>query len=471
MPQLLHVPDEILHRILTCVSEVDHGTLFKAAAVNRQLNSIATPLLVRYFKADFVRHIELLALHLLRYPELRKNVRRLELDYLTTWGDRKFDRIHPQISPNELNELAEAAIDAWPALAETTNWVERIRFGVGDAIATLVLTWAINLTHLDLTVPCFNPLDRELVLLMWVAQVVRRYQSNPDKTLEALPLMKLTHFSIAHWDTEDYLDSRYSAPFFYLPNVKTFLGRRIGCGSRPSSGRGREHATDAIVPLAAPQDSYITTFPKGTSNVEEVSLKDADPSSPGLPYLVLACRNLTRLYWCTDGVIENEQTISSNTLARLFMHHSDTLKELSICWVDPPDFYPPEEPSHGPTTLPECFQYLKSLEDLAAPMHLIFRDEGTPETGTDIYTLGSLPQSLKILRPESVTRPPCVINGLEKLLQACGPEGQFPAFRELNLFSALDREENPEGVAGLERLAATKGVDITWSWEESDEDL
>ncbi|KAF6516001.1 hypothetical protein HZS61_004742 [Fusarium oxysporum f. sp. conglutinans] len=109
MTVLSDLPDETLERILEFVTS-DRESLENVSLVNSRFNKIVFPLLVRQWNNSqecLEPSIERLALHLLRNPDLRRHVERLDLGYLRPLHDHDPDSA--DLSPESLAALANAA--------------------------------------------------------------------------------------------------------------------------------------------------------------------------------------------------------------------------------------------------------------------------------------------------------------------------------------------------------------------------
>ncbi|KAH7194711.1 heterokaryon incompatibility protein-domain-containing protein [Fusarium oxysporum] len=109
MTVLSNLPDETLERILEYVTS-NRESLENVSLVNSRFNKIVFPLLVRQWNNSqecLEPSIERLALHLLRNPDLRRHVERLDLGYLRPLHDHDPDSA--DLSPESLAALADAA--------------------------------------------------------------------------------------------------------------------------------------------------------------------------------------------------------------------------------------------------------------------------------------------------------------------------------------------------------------------------
>ncbi|RGP74667.1 hypothetical protein FSPOR_1245 [Fusarium sporotrichioides] len=182
--------------------------IFEVRLVNKRFCKIATPLRVRHwsdrgyygpYNTSLSRTtINRLALELLRYPELRLQVRILEIDWFRT--DHGNGTPRHLIRPENLDLLARAAEETLPDLASSTDLCEQIRQGWDDGIAVLVLSWTRNLTNLSLTIPSHITAKDEngypLLVLHFAKKVALRFAFDDSKSALPLPLEKLHTLNI-----------------------------------------------------------------------------------------------------------------------------------------------------------------------------------------------------------------------------------------------------------------------------------
>ena len=161
MAGLTAIPNEILEHIFTYVSDVNHPDIFTLRLVSKRFNEIAASLRVRHWSddgdyghyptSDSIITLDRFALELLRYPELRSRVRTLNLTWIQTPHDHDAARVGLRSTNLEL--LAQAAEEALPDLASSTDLCQQIRRVWDDGIAVLVLVWTTSLESLTLTIP------------------------------------------------------------------------------------------------------------------------------------------------------------------------------------------------------------------------------------------------------------------------------------------------------------------------------
>lgn len=202
------VPNEVLHEIFLHVAagHIGHDgfsfpisvphPLLPVAQVNRRFNTVASPLLVRNWHlrpadesgAKFV-------LHLLKHPDLRSQVKSLDLferefrpparfrTEIQTYHNRApgapGDRWPESFcSTAELERLAQSAETTCPRLAcwvhedEEHSWADQIRQGLPRAIAALALAWATELQELHLMVDEGTPAEPGLWMMRLVKMAV-----------------------------------------------------------------------------------------------------------------------------------------------------------------------------------------------------------------------------------------------------------------------------------------------------------
>lgn len=496
MPHLLDLPDEILHKISISVSAAGDGSLFKVVAVNRRLNALVTPLLVHRWPPS--RHNnrprnECLALHLARHPELRGQVRHLELGSGGSFpqtGGHFIDPFMPKLGREQLEEIAAAVAHECPKYTEIPDWAGQVREGAWGAISALLLTWATNLTHLEFTVPSTAtnyPGEDVIIIPMWATYVVRQMMNPSANSLAGtLPLMNLRHVLVTHEYENLRTFGRYTAPFFYLPNMRTFVGRQVG-------------VMDLQEDIGADvRDKYLVEFPVGTSTIEEIVLEESEFRLTELLTLIRACRRLTTLVIGWTEFLETTK-ISSNQLAQVILHHTASLETLGIIWSADPLFDIVERPSDGPLIVEESFRHLSRLEKLTIPIWMLFEADGGSGDRNIISGLSSGNRSILRQMPRSggriistrfkkpgkygygikVSRLPRSIRylklvgkgtnaaakGVEALLLACGPGGELPNLKEIDLASALDGNVGSESVGRIKAAAAATGVYIAWAPE------
>lgn len=491
MASLLDLPDETLENVLLC--NIDGHTLHQLTFVNKRLRRIASPILVQCWPYSHGR----LLLHLQRHPEFRQHVKELKFEDLVAFRDHRKDHSGCEISIESREDLAATVDEAWPALAKSTKWAEYIRKGNTDALCTLLLCWATNLTSLDITVPYFDANQRhDLMVLQLASQVVRTWKKTGSADL---PLLQLRSVVFRHWDTEFSTDGLYAAPFFHLPSVKSFTSWKFGLWGWGKGSRGNYNdPTLGWVPTANPRDNYILDFPVGTSPIEDLILDEVDVSVQSLFTVVSACRRLKLLLYRPGPVCDNSW-LSWRGLANVMLHHKKSLETLFIDFERPGDsilFSDDEEmeddgsddtnddddnhrhdddPKVGSIHLCDCYQYLECLKSLSIDVGFLYKKDGY---GDCHITPSRLPSSLVNLRlqglsfaalwRQSIQETEDQITELRILIQECGPGGKLPNLRQITIADRLPKDLVLEAFDRLMELAKAQEVEVIFikRWEE-----
>ncbi|UPL00587.1 hypothetical protein LCI18_011521 [Fusarium solani-melongenae] len=491
MASLLDLPDETLENVLLC--NIDGRTLHQLTRVNKRLRRIASPILVQRWPYSHER----LLLHLLHYPEFRTRVKELKFEDLVPFRDHEEDHTGCDISIESLEALAATVDEAWPALAKSTKWAEYIRKGNTDAVCTLLLCWTTKLSSLDITVPIFDANRRhDLLVLQLASQVVRLWKKTGSTDL---PLLQLRSVVFRHWDTEFSTDGRYAAPFFHLPNVKSFTSWKLGLWSWGEGSDGNYNdPTLGWVPPANPRENYILDFPICTSPIEELILDEADVSVRSLSRVVSACQRLKLLLY-RPGPLCNNAWLSWRGLAKVMLRHKKSLETLFIDFERPGDsilFTDDEvmesdgdddvdgdgddhrhndDPEVGTIHLHDCYQYLKCLKSLSIDVSSLYKEDGY---GDYQITPSRLPSSLVNLRLQglcltslwkrSIQETEDQLNDLQILIQECSPDGKLPNLRQINIAERLPEGLVLEAFDRLMELAKARGIKVIFIrlWEE-----
>ncbi|RTE76829.1 hypothetical protein BHE90_008685 [Fusarium euwallaceae] len=482
MPNLLDLPDEALEAVLLC--NIGGRTLHQLTRVNKRLRRIANPILVQRWPYSHER----LLLYLLHHPELRTEVKELKFENLVTFRCHTYGR---DISDESLEALAATVDEAWPALAKSTKWAEFVRKGNTDALCTLLLCWATKLSSLDIAVPYFLAERREdFLTLQLVGQVVQMWKKTGSTDL---PLLKLRSVTYRHGEDTDYgCDGRYAAPFFHLPNMKSFTGFKFGMMEWDDNYN--RNYTDSIlgrVRMVNPHDKYLMHFPIGTSPIEEIILDDVDLSARTLSRVVSACKRLKMLVYRAAPVCDNLR-LSWRGFANVMLHHKKSLEILLIDFERPGDslvFSDNEGPqadelssdNHGHDFDPEvgtiylrdCYQHLKCLKSLSLDARSLEYGHGD-----DHIMASRLPGSLVHLRLQgycfgtlwkrSIQQAEEQIQDLEILVRECCPDGKLPNLCQITVAERLPKDPVLEAFDRLVDLAKVRGVKVIWikPWEE-----
>ncbi|CAH0044345.1 unnamed protein product [Clonostachys solani] len=467
MTTLLDLPNEVLSRIAERLSDADHKALFSLIYVNKRLNIITTPFLVRRWppvERDALEHspgYDRFVLHLLRNPTLRRYISLLDAGDFSTREDR--DDVETAVSRDELEEIATAGLRDWPALAELSEWREQISEGIQDAFVVLILLWARDLVEFDFTVPLIGLIrldGEEQLTLGFVSQVARMFSgSSEGAILDHLPLAKLQSVQYKHGDTEFGVQGKYAAPFFYLPNLRTFFGFRIEMA--PS------HIEESFEDGDGDQSTYLTEFPVGTSTVEEIILNTSDVCLEGLTTLVRACRRL-RTFALHYGPVLDTREVDSSRLAELLLARADSLQNLALDWGESPTL---EITAQGPLKIEQCFHQLHRLEYLELALYMLC--EESEIDGQAFISLNSqlLPKSLRCLclvgnadwRLKNEVALTKLVDSIEAFMLKCGPGGEFPHMEALELIYLTYRPPTYNYTQRLEETGRRKNLRVIFN--------
>uniref|UniRef100_A0A8H7KEM3 Leucine-rich repeat domain-containing protein n=1 Tax=Bionectria ochroleuca TaxID=29856 RepID=A0A8H7KEM3_BIOOC len=325
--------------------------------------------------------------------------------------------------------MATAGVRDWPALTELRGQGEQMREGIDDAFMVLILLWASHLVEFHFTVPLIGSLSQdgdEQLTLGFVSQVARRLRDSPkDAMLDRFPLARLQSVQYKHWDTEFGVQGQFAAPFFYLPNLRTFFGYRIEM-TRPSNEESDEDDDDI-------QSAYLTEFPVGTSTVEDIILNFSDMCLEALQTFIRACRRL-RTFALDYGNVLDTREVDSSRLAELLVARADSLQNLALDWGDSPTL---EITAQGPLEIEQCFRQLHRLEYLELPLYMLCEDGELD--GQTFISLNSqlLPKSLRCLclvgcaywRFDSKVEINKMVDSIEAFILKCGPGVNFRTWR------------------------------------------
>lgn len=467
MTELLDLPNEVLSRISSRLSDADHKSLFSLIYVNKRLNIIATPFLVRRWPLvggeDALENsprFDRFALHLLRNPSLRRYIRLLDVE---DFGTRQDSHEELAISQDEVQQLVTAGVRDWPALAQLRGMGVQMSEDIDDAFMVLILLWASHLVEFDFTVPLIGSLSQdgeEQLVLCFVSQVARRLRDSPeDAMLDRFPLARLQYVQYKHWDTEFGVQGQFSAPFFYLPNLRTFFGYRIEM-TRPYNGESDEDDDDI-------QSAYLTEFPVGTSTVEEIILNCSDMCLEALETFIRACRRL-RTFALDYGSVLDTREVDSSRLAELLVARADSLQNLALDWGHSPTL---EITSQGPLEIEQCFRQLHRLEYLELPLYMLCEDGEIG--GQTFISLNSqlLPKSLKCLclvggaywKFDSKVGINKMVDSIEAFILKCGPGGEFPHMEALELIYLTDRSHQDNYTQRLKKTGRKKNVRLVFN--------
>ncbi|KAJ4104136.1 hypothetical protein NW760_010815 [Fusarium oxysporum] len=437
MTVLSDLPDETLERIFEFVTS-NRESLENVSLVNSRFNKIVFPLLVRQWNNSqecLEPSIERLALYLLRNPDLRRHVERLDLGYLRPLHDHDPDSA--DLSPESLAALADAAEkDLNVSKFLSTHVCHRIRLGCEDAIAALILAWCTRLTHLNITVPSLHPDSHQHFMpLLYVKEAVCRLLDGPAKMAPQLPLGQVRHVTLQPWNSEEVFDMAYARSFLHLPCIQ----KLCAYGLFDDLDNGSE-SDDNELPLTHLVD-YVLPFPVSTSPITELTIVGCLRS--GVPDFITACRSLRKLNIRVDYGLGIYGMPDQKELAEAVIKHKDSLEDLDL------DISIMNFPNLDPV-LEETYSQLSRIRTLA--VHIADFFKGAWSKGVEDcvkVVLDRIPKDIQVLKPRShrfieswvsssndVFLEP-YLEGIIELLEEAGPQGRFSKLRVLDLSEAV----------------------------------
>ncbi|KAH7213275.1 uncharacterized protein BKA55DRAFT_255059 [Fusarium redolens] len=452
MAILSQLPDEALERIFEFVTS-DRVSLENVSLVNSRFNKIVFPLLVRQWNNSqecAEPSIERLALHLLRNPDLRKHVKRLDLGYLRPLHDHDPDSA--DLSTESLAALADAAgqdLDVSKFLS--TQVCHRIRLGCEDAIAVLILAWCTRLRRLNITVPSFDPESRQHFMpLLYVKEAVCRLLDEPAEMASQLPLGQVRHVTLQPWNRKEVFDMAYARLFLHFPSIETFCAYGL--------------FDDLDKESLAHLDDYMLPFPVGTSTITELNIVGC--LRAGLPDFISACRSLKKLIVRVDYSSGYYGVPDQKELAEAVMKQKDSLEELDL------DISLMSFPNPEPV-VEETYSHLPHIWSLA--VHIADLFDGLWKKGVENcikVVLSRIPQDIQVLTPRcsrfienwvSISNDVFLepyLEGIIELLEEAGPHGRFSKLRVLDLSGTFVDDPVMFDIKKIKALARSRGVKV-----------
>ncbi|KAF5718232.1 hypothetical protein FMUND_5328 [Fusarium mundagurra] len=454
MGQLLDLPDEIITDICTLICDSDRLALFQVIYVNKRLYRIASPLLVRhwpfYRSTSHKQASAHFALHLIRNPDLQRNVKSLVFDGQLPIEDDPWGRY------GELDELAAAARQRYPELADDPQWCGGLIYGWADHVAALLMLLCTRLESLDFMIS-YDQASRLLVLKL-VSLALKH--SGPQRPLENLQRVVL------RWgNDEDPGNIQYAAPFFHLPNVKTLALSALSDGEVPIKSILDEKGRIGLVKLGWDPDIHEAGFPVGTSPIEELVIEAACLTCHGLLTVVSACKRLKKLVftWRNPSRMNDDGHNSLTLTRQALLLHAASLEELAFDLIthrfrDDPTLLENASKARF-ECLKECFKQMTKLKRLTMDIHVLnYRDVSRNEKMLDF-----LPRSLEHLGLECDLpyHQPGVLEHVERLcevLKACGPGNRFRALETLEIWLFVYDGIDKDIYEPVNELAREKGI-------------
>jgi hypothetical protein len=373
------------------------------------------------------------------------------------------------MKPENLQMLARAAEEVVPTLAESTYISARILEDKDDAIAILVLAWATNLRCLSMTIPSFDPTpgyDEGPLVLHFAKQLALRFDNEDVKPHAPLPLAKLRELEFRNGYIDTILGLKFLTPFLYLPNLKKLKTYRVG-------DQDYSDPEDDVQNYI--KDKYYMPFPKGSSSIESITMRETNLTSEGLAHLLGSCTSLRYFYlqfsWNLED-IKRDWAI----LARSLVNHAASLEELHLCvdhceveWVG--DTVDDGTGDSKTIDFKDCYHQLTRLRVLRVPMpHLYDHDLGSRSGLLEAGPVG-LPESIQRLRlldmklcsdslylSEHEISP--FLDFVFNLIGETGPQGRLRNLHTLDCIEALCDQLKSERMQEIKDLAEERGVNI-----------
>lgn len=310
---ITRLPNELLREICLFASTYDRVCpLRNLALVNKQIRQVAFPLLVRHWERDsspHQPHLGLLALHLLRYPKHRNQVKTLNFmspnnREKNPGGRTLYDQTPVRLRAKNLVELARAAEETIPHLAQSSNWTGRIRIGSFHAIAVLVMAWATRVIDMAMELP--RPYDGGQMsdsqdIMMKFFHGAAQKVSTSD-----MPLTEVHRLRIETWERQSSQDGIIEFPLsvFQLPKMKKLHIKHLE--------------------LSGSQEYSI---PRGCSAVEELFLECSRVRGAELRNILAACPRLRSLHYVWFYMILG---LEKTTIRNAIIKEAGSLEELHL---------------------------------------------------------------------------------------------------------------------------------------------
>ncbi|RBQ75368.1 hypothetical protein FVER14953_12896 [Fusarium verticillioides] len=488
MTRLQDLPNEILTTIFTHLSDISHFGIFNVTLVNKHFNQLASPLRVRHWndEGDYGYYdgeapcppISSLALELLRHPEYRLQVKTLSFSYFQDSGDRDAARVHTKHDIENLQMLAWAAEEVVPTLAESTYLCARILEDSDDAIAVLVLAWATNLTSLSVTIPDFDPTpgyDEGPLILRFAKQLALRFDSKDLKPSAPLPLAKLRELEFRHESIESIIGLKYLTPFLYLPNLKNLKTYRLGDQEYNDLEDGVQNYI---------KDKYCMPFPKGTSSIEYITIKETTLTSDGLSDLLGSCSKLKYFHLHFPFDLDEDNKRNWTTLAKSLVRQAASLEELDLCvdngdveWVG--DAVDDGAGGFKPIDFEDCYRQLTNLKALRVPMPQLSGHYHWQRLGSLELRPVRLPESLQRLRLLDINLWSSArllsdheiapfLDFVLNLVKETGPQGRLKNLQILDCSKAIWDDPRKRTLQEIKDVAEERGVNILLDSRKSD---
>nr|CEG05187.1 unnamed protein product [Fusarium clavum]CEG05895.1 unnamed protein product [Fusarium clavum] len=453
---ITNLPNELLREILLFASTYDRVCpLRNIALVNKQMRRVAFPLLVRHWERDCRLHqpgLGLLALHLLRYPEHRTQVKTLNFMSPTTRerdpeGRISYDQSPVRLRPESLAELARAAGEALPNLAQSSNWVGRIQIGGFHAVAVLVMAWATRVTDVAMELP--QPYVDGQMSESYDIMTKFFHRAAQKVSTSGMPMAEVQRLEIETWERESSQHRVMEFPFsvFQLPKLKRLHTKYLEMS-----------------------DSSEYPIPGGCSTVEELFLNRSRVKGAELGKLLATCPRLRVLHygWCFIILKREKRTIRDALIKK-----AGSLEELHLdleSYADVNFMYESSPGANDNGMAIESFKSFSHLRKFTLDVEDLLEKSRAPRKVMPSFLITRLPASLEELTLTWGEVPkPCLISlcnhglwlsivvAIKTLLEEAGPGCKFNKLRLLDVTHILVGSEEMGNVVELGR---SKGINV-----------
>ncbi|KAI1071549.1 hypothetical protein LB507_005435 [Fusarium sp. FIESC RH6] len=287
---------------------------------------------------------------LLRYPELRPQVRSLKFVRLMSWDFTGYEkalrqdgirgRVMCQASGQDIALLAKAAEEELPHLA---------------TMAIFVISWATDLESLSLTFGSFHfHMDDDILVSHFTKHIAQQFLSKDGGANRHLPLEKLHHLEFhINYNPEHHVQEfslgdnlKFLVPFLYLPRLKSLKCANV----RTECEYTARNNTPEV---------QLMPYPDRTSSIESVELDGPRFSTLGFGRFLQAFKTLKSLKVTVDSDFPRiiRGPFSDGSLPRVLIEHAPSLEELDLPHNQRPRLTPNAVDVAGPQDVLQFEQY------------------------------------------------------------------------------------------------------------------
>jgi hypothetical protein len=477
------LPNEMLELIFFWVACDDPHDLLSLCLVSRVFRLIAQPLLSFHVHVNQPHKFLAGIRRFLHRPELRSRVKYLTQNgnmlsafYTQTDLGRSSSRTYlgsrgyeppftlAGLSREEKYELAAAAAEAFPGMTRLRQWQALLELGMVDAVFALLLVWFDGLDSLEWRMPQpsedrdLSPINKYRIMVFDVIrEIAGAWAKGHGNSSLCLPLKNLRHVCLKQWDMknpnwDDTFCGYFAAPFFALPNLKSFHAISIATahGSFQRPGVPVHYG-----PAYQRGLRFLRTFPEHTSSVEEIVLQNADIDLDGLRYFANASRSLKKLSCQVYTRPVNMECIG--LLSQCVRKYASTLEELEF------GCYPhPDQMGELPSPLRRILASCTKLRRLEVPMDLVLRrkpgfdDDGSANDPDDLNEPGVMasifPPSLEHFQERQLN-----FKEAQSLIMDAGAGGKLKQLKRIRVWKWRGTEDEWNAA---QQLAAENDVQM-----------